>query len=105
MTPLFLDDQQTAIEELQQMRAGCLWRDASFVRQLGCRQGLPTHQRSQDIGAGWIADERADECDVWTILHTLTPTTRPVTLPQGELQTLRSCSKHSPQRMQYQHAE
>jgi hypothetical protein len=69
VAPLLLGCQQAAVDQPGQMRAGGLRRDARFLRQLGGSQRPSRHQRGQHVGAGRIADQRADERDVGAVLH------------------------------------
>ena len=66
---LLLGCQQAAVDQAGEVRAGGLRRDARFLRQLGGGQRPSRHQRGQHVGAGRVADQRADEGDVGTILH------------------------------------
>ena len=57
---LLLDAEEAGRGHAREMAAGGLRRDAGDVRQLGCRQRAPVHQRVQHAGARRIARERGD---------------------------------------------
>jgi hypothetical protein len=70
MTPLLALGKQPAGLELSQMRARRLHSDAADPGKLGRRQRPAAGECRQHVGAGGIADERADLRNVWTFLHT-----------------------------------
>ena len=70
MAALFALGQETPCLELGKMGTRRLQCDARMSGKLGRRQCPATHQGSQHVGAGRVADQRADESDVWTFFHT-----------------------------------
>jgi hypothetical protein len=64
MFPLWLDDEQSSIDQLRQVCARSLGRDSSHKRQLACRECPSVHQSNKHSGPRIIADQRAYSRDL-----------------------------------------
>src|SRR5215831_4974099 len=69
MPPLILDAEELAVDELREMRAHRLLCDAGDFCELGRGQRLASHQRSEDLGARVVADQRGDADDARPVFH------------------------------------
>src|SRR5262249_51078072 len=69
--PLAFDRDKSGIFELGEMPAGGREHEARFLGKLGCRERGTGHQRHEHIGTSRIADQRRDDRDVGSFLHSL----------------------------------
>ena len=66
---LALDGDEPGVEQLGQVAADRLLRDAGDGGELGRRQGAIGEQRGQHLGTCMVADQRGDADDVGAFFH------------------------------------
>jgi hypothetical protein len=69
--PLAFDRDKPGVFKFGEMPAGGREHEARFLGKLGCRERGTGHQRHEHVGTGRIADQRGDDRDVGSFLHSL----------------------------------